>query len=57
MIFAAAVLAVQIPGLVSAETQGTDAETEQEEEVITMMQKKDVVTFGRTENGTPPYSV
>ena len=52
MIFAAAVLAVQIPGLVSAETQGTDADTEQEEEVITMMQKKDVVTFGRTENGT-----
>lgn len=52
MIFAAAVLAVQIPGLVSAETQGTDAETEQEEEVITMMQKKDVVTFGRTEDGT-----
>ena len=52
VVLVAAVLAVQIPGLVSAETQGTDAETGQEEEVITMMQKKDVVTFGRTENGT-----
>ena len=51
-VLVAAVLAVQIPGLVSAEAQGTDADTEQEEEVITMMQKKDVVTFGRTENGT-----
>lgn len=39
-VLVAAVLAVQIPGLVSAETQGTDADTEQEEEVITMMQKK-----------------
>ena len=39
-VLVAAVLAVQIPGLVSAETQGTDADTEQE------------VTFGRTENGT-----
>lgn len=52
VVLVAAVLAVQIPGLVSAETQGTDAETGQEEEVITMMQKKDVVSFGRTENGT-----
>ena len=52
VVLVAAALVIQIPGLVSAETQGTDAETGQEEEVITMMQKKDVVTFGRTENGT-----
>ena len=52
VVLVAAALVIQIPGLVSAETQGTDAETGQEEEVITMMQKKDGVTFGRTENGT-----
>lgn len=38
-----AALLIQIPGLVNAENQ---------EEVVTMMQKKDVVTFTETENGT-----